>query len=160
VFKTETNQAGSTVFVNPELVLGTLEKGYETIMSAATPANRAALAVFVVAEVHPFTDGNGRTSRLAMNLFLSEAGLTRIIIPTVYRDDYISALKAMSSNAHPVPLVRMLARAARFSRWLDMSSKVKAFEALKNSNALERPEAAKLSFDDSLIRVETQDSHP
>jgi hypothetical protein len=158
-FKTETNQAGNTVFVNPELVLGTLEKGYETIMSAATPANRAALAMFVVAEVHPFTDGNGRTSRLAMNLFLSEAGLTRIIIPTVYRDDYISALKAMSSNAHPVPLVRMLARAARFSRWLDMSSKVKAFETLKNSNALERPEAAKLSFDDSLIRVETQDSH-
>jgi hypothetical protein len=158
-FKTETNQAGNTVFVNPELVLGTLEKGYETIMSAATPANRAALAMFVVAEVHPFTDGNARTSRLAMNLFLSEAGLTRIIIPTVYRDDYISALKAMSSNAHPVPLVRMLARAARFSRWLDMSSKVKAFEALKNSNALERPEAAKLSFDDSLIRVETQDSH-
>ena len=158
-FKTESNRAGNTVFVNPELVVGTLEKGYETIMSAATPANRAALAMFVVAEVHPFTDGNGRTSRLAMNLFLSAAGLTRIIIPTVYRDDYISALKAISSNAHPVPLARMLARAARFSRWLDMSSKAKAFEALKSSNALERPEAAKLSFDDSLIRVETQDSH-
>jgi hypothetical protein len=28
------------------------------------------------------------------NLFLTEAGLTRIIIPTVYRDDYISALEA------------------------------------------------------------------
>ena len=32
-------------------------------MSAATPANRAALAMFVVTEVHPFTDGNGRTQR-------------------------------------------------------------------------------------------------
>jgi hypothetical protein len=73
-----------------------------------------------------------------MNLFLTQAGLTRIIIPTVYRDDYISALKAMSSNAHPIPLVRMLARAARFSRWMDMSSKSNAFAALKRSNALER----------------------
>lgn len=60
-----------------------------------------------------------RTSRLALNLFLTHAGFTRIIIPTVYRDDYISALKAMSGNAHPAPLVRMLAQAARFSRWLD-----------------------------------------
>jgi hypothetical protein len=150
-FKTESNRAGNTVFVLPELVVGTLEKGYETIMSAATPENRAALAMFVVAEVHPFTDGNGRTARLAMNLFLTQPGLTRIIIPTVYHDDYISALKAMSSNAYPVPLVRMLARAARFSRWLDMSSKATAFADLKQSNALERPNAAKLSFDDALI---------
>jgi len=144
-FKSERNRAGNTMFVVPELVVGTLEKGYETIMSAATPENRAALAMFVIAEVHPFTDGNGRTARLAMNLFLTQAGLTRIIIPTVYRDDYISALKAMSSNAHPIPLVRMLARAARFSRWMDMSSKSNAFAALKRSNALERPNAAKLT---------------
>jgi fido (protein-threonine AMPylation protein) len=105
--------------------------------------------MFVIAEVHPFTDGNGRTARLAMNLFLTEAGLTRIIIPTVYRDDYISALKAMSGNSHPLPLVRMLARAARFSRWIDMSSKANAFAALKKSNALERAEVAKLIFDDA-----------
>jgi hypothetical protein len=148
-FKSESNRAGNTLFVTPELAVGTLEKGYESIMSAATPENRAALAMFVIAEVHPFADGNGRTARLAMNLYLTQAGLTRIIIPTVYRDDYISALKAMSSNAHPIPLVRMLARAARFSRWVDVSSKTNAFAALKRSNALERPSAARLSFDDS-----------
>jgi Fic/DOC family protein len=148
-FKSESNRAGSAVFVMPDLVVGTLAKGYETIMSAATPANRAALAMFVVAEVHPFTDGNGRTARLAMNQFLTQAGLTRIIIPTVYRDDYISALKAMSSNSHPNPLARMLARAARFSRWINMTSKVSAFADLKRSNALGRPETDKLKFDDA-----------
>jgi hypothetical protein len=150
-FKTEGNRAGNAVFVAPALVVGTLEKGYEIIMSGATSANRAALAMFVIAEVHPFTDGNGRTARLAMNLFLSRAGLTRIIIPTVYRDDYLSALKTLASNAHPIPLVRMLARAARFSRWVDMSSKSNAFAALRRSNALERPNAAQLSFDDSTV---------
>jgi hypothetical protein len=149
-FKTESNRAGNTLFVRPDLVVGTLEKGYETIMSAATAENRAALAMFVITEVHPFTDGNGRTARLAINLFLTQAGRTRIIIPTVYRDDYISALKALSTNGHPIPLARMLARAARFSRWVDMSSKSKAFAALKQSNALERSHAAKLSFDDSV----------
>ena len=137
------------MFVTPELVIGTLEKGYELIMSAATPANRAALAMFVVAEVHPFTDGNGRTARLAMNQFLTEAELTRVIIPTVYRDDYISTLKAMSSNSLPTPIVRMLARAARFSRWINMASKASAFSDLNRSNALGRPETDKLSFDDS-----------
>jgi hypothetical protein len=150
-FKTEANRAGGTMFVVPELVLGTLQKGYELIMSAPTPAQRAVLATFVVAEVHPFADGNGRTSRLALNSFLTQAGLTRIIIPTVYRDDYISALKALSSNAHAVPLVRMLTRAAHFSRWLDMRSKDTAFAALKQSNALEQPTAAKLTFDDAEI---------
>jgi hypothetical protein len=145
-FKTQINRAGNTVFVAPELVIGTLGKGYEIIMSAVTPANRAALAAFVVAEVHPFADGNGRTARLAMNLFLTGAGLTRTIIPTVYRDDYISALKAMSNTAHPVPLVRMLARAALFSRWIDFSSQSAAFAALKQSKALERAEVAKLVF--------------
>ena len=146
-FKTDSNRAGNTVFVAPDLVLGTLEKGYESIMSAATPANRAALAMFVVAEVHPFTDGNGRTARLAMNLFLTAAGPTRIIIPTVYRDDYLSALKAMSINSLPTPLLRMLGRAARFSRWVDMTSKASAFAKLKQSNALGRPETEKLTFD-------------
>ena len=153
VFKTEPNRAGQTWFVSPEMVLGTLTKGYEIIMSAATPANRAALAMFVVAEVHPFTDGNGRTARVAMNHFLTQAGLTRIIVPTVFREDYISALKALSSNAHPVPLVRMLARAARFSRWLDTTSTINCFAALTQSNAMQRSEDAQLTFDDSQLAM-------
>jgi hypothetical protein len=146
--KTEINRAGQTVFVYPEMTLGTLIKGYEIIMSAATPANRAALAMFVIAEVHPFADGNGRTARIAMNHFLSGGNLTRIIVPTVYRDDYISSLKAMT-NGNATPMPRMLSRAARFSRWLDMSSTSNCFAALTKSNAMARPEEAKLAFENS-----------
>jgi len=58
--------------------------------------------------------------------------------------DYISALKALSNNTQ-----HMLARAARFSRWLDMSSTASSFAALTRSKAMERPEDAKLTFDDS-----------
>ena len=155
-FKTESNRFGSTWFVNPELVPGTLLKGFEFVMRAETPANRAALTMFVVAEVHPFTDGNGRTARLAMNQFLTHAGLTRIIIPTVYRDDYLSALKAMSSNARAVPLLRMFTRVARFSRWLDMTSTVKCFTALRSSNAMAKPDEARLMFDDDHLEATHQ----
>jgi hypothetical protein len=149
-FKTASNRAGQTVFVHPDKVVGTLIKGYEVTMAAATPANRAALAMFVVTEVHPFDDGNGRTARIAMNHFLSNAGLARIIIPTIYRDDYLSALKAMSSG-HPVPLPRMLAFAASFSRWLDVSSKQRAFDALAQSNAMKE--------DARMFRLEIQGPH-
>ncbi len=147
-FKTERNRAGATWFVDPDLVVGTLLKGYEFIMSAATPANRAALAAFVVSEVHPFSDGNGRTARVAMNHFLSNAELIRITVPTVFREDYIGALKALT-NGNPVPLPRMLARAARFSRWLDTSSTKVCFAALERSNAMKRPDEARLEFADA-----------
>jgi hypothetical protein len=144
--KDEPNRAGNTLFVAPELVIGTLMKGFELIVAAASPAARAALAMFVVAEVHPFGDGNGRTARLAMNLALSEAGLTRIIIPTVFREDYLLSLKALSHNSNPEPYGRMLERASEFSSWLDYRSQPTCFEQLKGSNALARPEEAKLTL--------------
>jgi len=42
-------------------------------------------------------------------------------------------------------------RAARFSRWVNMTSKTLAFDDLKRSNALGRPESDKLTFDDFLL---------
>ena len=48
------------------------------------PVRFAALAHYRLVHIHPFSDGNGRTSRLLMNLILMQAGITlslRIIIP-------------------------------------------------------------------------------
>lgn len=154
-FKTEANRAGQTIFVSPDMVLGTLFKAFEIIMSAASPADRATIAMFVVTEVHPFIDGNGRTARIAMNHFLTNAGLTRIIIPTVYRDDYISALKAMT-NGHPQPMGRMLSRAAQFSDWLDYNSKTRCFRMLADSSAMLEPTEAKLTFNNEVLTADSQ----
>lgn len=148
-FKELSNRAGNTVFVDPALTPGTLEKGYERIMATAPGAARAAMAMFVVSEVHPFADGNGRTARLAMNQALWAEGLTRIIIPTVFRDDYLLALKALSNSGNAVPYLRMLTRAASFSRWLDLRSQPKSFEQIHKSNALLDPAEGKLDFDPS-----------
>ena len=64
--------------------------------------------MFLVAEVHPFADGNGRLARVMMNAELIAGGQARIIIPTVYRDDYLGALRALSRSERAEVLPRML----------------------------------------------------
>lgn len=145
-WKERANQAGASLFVQPNLVRGTLRKGFELIWASPLPECRAALAHFVVSEVHPFADGNGRVSRLLMNLILSEAGLTRIVIPTVFREDYILALKALTNDGHAEPHVRMLARAAEFSAALDYGNQAHVLDQLERSNAKKEPVEAKLNL--------------
>jgi hypothetical protein len=145
-WKTRNNRAGNTVFVEPALVRGTLAKGYELILLAPLPEVRAALAKFVIAEVHPFRDGNGRTARLLMNHLLSAAGLTRIIIPTAFREDYMLSLKALSNNGHAEPYVRMLNTATKFSAALDYGSQQHLFQQLERSNALKEPSEGRLNL--------------
>ena len=79
------------------------------------------MTMFVVAEVHPFSDGNGRTARLAMNCMLSARASSRIIIPTVYREDYLLPLKALSHNRIAEPLISALGRVQRWSAAFDYS---------------------------------------
>ncbi len=144
--KTLPNRAGTTTFVSPDLVPGTLERGFEFLAAARTAEARAALAMFIVAEIHPFADGNGRTARLAMNLALSADDRTRIVVPTVFRDDYLPALRALSQQRNPEPYVRMLGRAASFSAWLDYRSQEQCFAQLERSNAMADPREAQLKF--------------
>jgi hypothetical protein len=145
-WKVRANQAGATLFVRPDLVRGTLMKGFEFIAASPLPEARAALAKFVVAEIHPFRDGNGRTSRLLMNLILSQSGLTRIVIPTVFREDYVLALKALTNGGHAEPYVRMLTTAAKFSALLDYAAPDRVLAQLDKSNAKKEPDVAKLNL--------------
>jgi hypothetical protein len=109
-WKDQDNQAESTLFVSHVLVQGTLKEGFERISALEDPFARALMTMFVILEVHPFKDGNGRTARLAMNAVLSAAGLSRIIVPTVYREDYLLPLKSMSNHADPSPYIRAMSR--------------------------------------------------
>jgi len=131
-FKSKGNLAGATVFVAPELVAGTLNQGYAVLQSLEAPFPRAAFMMFLVAEVHPFADGNGRTCRLMMNAELSAAGEQRIIIPTVFRNNYLAALNALSHSATPEPLIRVLDFAWRWTAaidWQDVEATRRELEA-------------------------------
>ncbi len=141
-FKQRANRVGGITFVQPELVRGTLIEGFRLLRTLPTGMARAAFVLFLVSEVHPFADGNGRVSRLAMNAELSAAGFCRVMIPPVFRDEYMSALRALSANANPTPIWRMLDRAQRWVSAVEWSDRELTLEAIERSNALVTPEQA------------------
>jgi hypothetical protein len=137
-WKDKANQAGSTLFVDPSLVTGTLREGFARILALDDPFSRALMTMFIISEVHPFRDGNGRTARLAMNAELSAGKLSRIIVPTVYREDYLLPLKALSSNHDAVPYLRTMIRAQSWTAAFDYSLTRPALTAaMKACNAFE-----------------------
>ena len=114
-FKDRNNRAGTTEFVDWQLVPGTLKKGYEWYSLLQHPFSKAAYIMFMISEVHPFIDGNGRIARIMMNAELGAKGLSKIIIPTVYREDYMGTLKKLTKQRDGDTYTRMLLKAWEFS---------------------------------------------
>lgn len=141
-FKTVANRAGSTLFVVPELVEGTLRKGFQWFQALDTPFQRAVYMMFLVAEVHPFTDGNGRCGRIMMNAELIAGDQAPIIIPTIYRNNYLAALKALTHNQQAMPLVRVLDFAQQYTAAMDWSEYQRAKKMLIKTHAFEDPAEA------------------
>ena len=54
--------------------------------------------MFLLSEIHPFLDGNGRLARVMMNAELVRENQSKIIIPTVFREDYMGALKKLTNS--------------------------------------------------------------
>ena len=141
-YKTRANRAWQTEFVAPTLVRGTLERGMERYLTLPAGFQRAVFAMFLVSEVHPFADGNGRVARVLSNAELSAASQQRLIVPAVFRDDYLSALRAMSRYANPDPLIRVLDRAQEFCAQLDWTEIDRAETQLRAAHAFETPAEA------------------
>ena len=115
LFKDKNNFAGSTAFVDYNLVRGTLIQSYDFYSALDHPFAKAAYIMFVMSEVHPFLDGNGRIARVMMNAELVKAGQSKIIIPTVFREDYMGALKKFTKQRKCDTYIKMLQRAHEFS---------------------------------------------
>lgn len=115
LFKMQNNHAGDTHFVDCTLVRGTLRKGYELYQALEHPFAKALFMMFMISEVHPFNDGNGRISRIMMNSELVAADQSKIIIPTVFREDYLNALRRLTRKGDPSVVIRALSRVRQFS---------------------------------------------
>lgn len=61
------------------------------------PVERAAQFHYRFVSIHPFDDGNGRMSRLLMNLLLMQAGYYPCIIQNAHRRRYLQALEQTDS---------------------------------------------------------------
>lgn len=136
-FKQSENRAGLTVFVSPELVLGTLKKGFHFYTLLNEPFHRAVFMMYLISEVHPFTDGNGRLGRVMMNGELVAAKETRLIIPTIYRNNYLVALKALSQSERATPLIRTLDFAQKYTHAIDWTTLESAQHLLEKTHAFD-----------------------
>lgn len=139
VFKEEANRAGGTVFVHPAEVEGTLRAGWRLRQHLDSPWERAVHIAFVVAEVHPFDDGNGRVARAMMASELEAGAQSRIIIPTVLRDDYVDGLRLLSRHDEPGVLIKAMRYAHDFTASVDYSDYASMKEQLEAANAFEEP---------------------
>jgi hypothetical protein len=144
LFKDRDNFAGQTTFVNPELVRGTFLKGFDFYKVISSAVGKALFMMFLVSEVHPFVDGNGRIARVMMNAELVAAGESKIIIPTVYRDDYIGALRRLTRKGDADIYIRMMERAHEFSEnvYGDDRDEMEAY--LQSCNAFQEDTEGKL----------------
>ena len=114
-FKERNNFAGQTAFVDFNLVKGTLVKSFNLYSAISTPFAKAIYLMFVISEIHPFLDGNGRIARVMMNAELVKGGQSKIIIPTVYREDFLGALRKLTRQSDSDPYIRMMQKAYEFS---------------------------------------------
>ena len=106
-FKIEPNRAGGTWFVAPQLVRGTLIEGSSVAKSVPEGLPRAIYYAFLISEVHPFSDGNGRIARIVMNAELSRSGDARIIIPTLFHEEYVDCQRQLThQNNDLAPVFR------------------------------------------------------
>ena len=144
-FKSKPNRVGDTHFVRPDLVLGTLEQGFGFYKSLPEGFCRAAYIMFFIAEIHPFTDGNGRIARIMMNAELISVNSPTIIIPNVYREDYLLSLRALSRRLRSEPMIKMLKIANEFSN-LDFSDYPQILKTLQNKNWFREPNEGKVIF--------------
>lgn len=142
-FKQIANRAGGTYFVEPDLVEGTLAAGFRLRERLDTGWERGVFIAFVVSEVHPFDDGNGRTARIMLNAELTAAGQHRIIVPTVYREDYLDGLRGMSRRDDPTILIKTMRYAHDFTAAIDFTDYAEAKAQLTDANAFEEPDSSR-----------------
>lgn len=146
LFKMQNNRAGNSYFVDYELVKGTLKKGFEFYQALKSPYAKAVFMLFMISEVHPFEDGNGRVSRIMMNAELTHANETKIIIPTVFRIDYLNALRKLTRQSDPTVLLRAMNRVRFFSSKLQADDFDSMKAQLDRANAFSDSEEDILRF--------------
>ena len=73
------------------------------------PVERAARVHGEFVKIHPFVDGNGRTSRLLMNLELMKAGFPAAVLPVQRRLEYYEALDRAHCHDDYAPFLELIA---------------------------------------------------
>lgn len=102
--------------------MDSLMKWYETEAQQLHPVARGAMLHAIFVGIHPFIDGNGRTSRLLLNLELMKAGFPPIIIKVDNKLNYYNTLDKAHTTEDYSDFIRLVATEAESSLDLYLSA--------------------------------------
>ncbi|XP_022184729.2 protein adenylyltransferase Fic [Nilaparvata lugens] len=112
VFRRTQVFVGGHVPPRPQRISPLMAEFADWLNSAAAlrlhPVRYAALAHYKLVHIHPFNDGNGRTSRLLMNMILMQAGFPPVIIMKQDRQRYYRVLE-LANGGDVRPFMRFIA---------------------------------------------------
>ena len=145
-FKLKANKAGGSDFVLPELVKGTLIQGFEVYKSLPPGLKRSIFMHFMISEVHPFDDGNGRLSRIMMNAELVSQDQHKLIIPIVQRETYLDGLRLATRQGRFRTMVKGLHLMQSYAATLDWTDYSEVKKTIQENAADKEPDEGTTRF--------------
>jgi Fic family protein len=99
-----------------------LIKWYENEAQKLHPVERGAMLHAIFVGIHPFIDGNGRTSRLLLNLELMKAGFPAVVIKVENRLAYYEALDKSHTTKNYQDFIQLMVKEVEDSLNLYLSA--------------------------------------
>lgn len=120
---------------SPNEIYRQIKDFYADLIWKGTELNPIELAAWTHAEfvrIHPFPDGNGRTSRLIMNYQLLANGFPAVSIAKENRLEYFNALESYAVKGNLSAFADMIAKLVeqQLDRYLQIASPNQGFEQL------------------------------
>ena len=150
--KQKANKAGDTLFVLPEHVEGTLFQAYPIYQSLPAGLPRAIFMQFLVAEIHPCDDGNGRLSRIMLNAELVANDEHKIIVPTVHRDSYLNGLRQATRSGKFRTLTKVFASLQSYTASINWEDYGEARDTLEAHMADKLPDQGVAIFNKQISK--------
>jgi Fic family protein len=99
-------------FLQVPQAMANFVRWHETEAQQLHTVERAARVHADFVKIHPFADGNGRTSRLLMNLELLKDGFPAVVLPVEQRLRYYDALDTAHVDGDYAPFLSLIAECA------------------------------------------------
>ena len=152
-FKMMPNRAGNTVFVHPSHVVGTLMQAFDLYQTLPEGMPRALFMMFIISEIHPFEDGNGRIARVMMNGELVASEQYKCIITTVHRDNYLGGLRRASRDNIFQTFCKVIDQSQAYTESIDWDDFGEARIKLEKDGAAKTPDEGLALFNRALRQL-------
>lgn len=109
--------------------------------------------MFIVSEVHPFEDGNGRTARVMMNAELVACEQFKCITPTAHQDYYLAGLRCASRDNVFQTYCKVVDLSRAYTESINWSDFGEAREKLESDCADKTPDEGLAIFNRALRQL-------